>query len=1462
MYLRCTSGIPRTYLGRDFASCGQCGTVAPRRYGRRSRPPAEDDNTTVCYPDYWTPPGTTQVQEDWFNKYVVSSITQNSTQVDSQPVSTSYCYGAAPGCLGGGAWHYDDDPLLKSSQRTWDQWRGFATVTTSTGIAPDPVTDTVDTYFQGMNGDYQSGGGTTSASLSATVGGVTVSAADDDQWAGMNFEHAVYDGSGGSLVSATVTTPWTSAATATQTGMPSPLPSMTAYLTGTAETQAFTALGPPGGNGGFREADDIYTHDSDGRVTAQFSAPDAYDNGTAGDATEDTCTQTQYAASDSLTGWPVDLPAEVIVTHVTTASACPVTGTPTQAELVSDTQDFYDNNTTLTHEDLTEVKNATSYTGTQENYTTEQQTAYDQYGRVTSQTDADGKTTTTAYTPATGPEPASITVTSPPVPNDSAGLITTAAYDPIRELPVTITNPAGLVTTDTYDALGRLTAVWTPGHPQATDPAQETFSYDVSDTGPSVVTTNTITAAGTYLPSETLYDSLGRAVETQTETATGDRDVTDTTYDTDGWPLLILGPYYAAGAPSGKLVDATSADVPDETGYYYDGTGRVLRQVAYDDATETWETDYAYGGDYTTVTPPAGGTAQTTYVNGEDQDSDIYQYLSATPPSTPPAPGSGSTSGWDQTAYTYTPAGQLATITDAAGNQWSYGYDLAGDQTTATTPDTGTTTSAYDADGNLTSVTDARGKTTSYAYDALGRKIAEYDTTGGAGETASDQVASWTYDTLAKGQLSSEASYTGGSGSGGTAYTTGVLGYNAYGLPTGTQTIIPSGPLAGTYKQGDAYTTNANLLASYYDYAAAGLPAETVDIGYNSADEPVSLGSSLWYYVAALSYTELGQPHEYAFGTSSEPAWLYNTYNPQTGQLTNAEVQAGATPATIDNTSYAYNNAGNITSESDTATGNYQCYQYDYLGQLTSAWAQGSSGCAATPSASVLGGPSPYWQQLAYNTAGDITTDNWTYSATNTDAATNTYSTTQPHALAGQDAVTSYYGGWTSTDGYDAAGNMTNYQSGGYLQQYTWNDQDQLTQTSDNSGDNTTYIYDADGNLLLQTDNTTTTTLYLPDEEITASTSTSPTTYTADRYYTLGGVTVAVRPSAGDIQYLTGNQQNTSTTAVDATTLAATYRYYGPFGNQLAPDPGNWPGNKAFVGGTSDTITGLTNLGAREYNTALSTFVTPDPILTPDDPQDLDPYTYAADNPVTDSDPSGKYAEGAPGTDCYDNSCTIDYKIANGEGLGYTAPTSYPTGNIVDLVAAVVHTVARAVSILPGGQLGLAADNWADQALGVNSNSDMYALGNDTAGLAGLLIPGGDEADAADVGLGVLDRTDSAAIAAARDANPARFAVGDDGEVTVRGTEGFYRSAELQEALENLATASQDIGTAANGVRDIARGPVASGTFQPPGPIPPTAYAPPVPVGSVDLSSAIPAVVMAGTAAWMAAQYWWNALFG
>jgi RHS repeat-associated protein len=1188
--------------------------------------PSPDDNTTLCYPDYWTPPGASSPVEDWFNKYVVMAVTQVSTEVSSQAEYTTYCYGTSSSCMSGAAWHFDDDPLQKSSERTWDQWRGFGQVTTETGVAPDPVSETVDTYFQGMNGDYQSGGGSTSASLSTTIGGVQISATDSNQWAGMDFEHAVYDGAGGALVSATVTTPYTSAAMATQSGLPSPLPDLQAYMTGSAETQTFTALA----SGGYREADEYYTHDSQGRVTVDEDVPDAYDDGVAGQASEDTCTQTSYPSSGN---W--DLPSEIIVTGEPPAS-CPVSGTPAQSVLVSDTRYYYDGSTTLgaepTKGTVTETTEATSYSGSSEVFTVEDQKSYDEYGRVTSDTNADGDTTTSSYSPATGAEPTTVTVTSPATANAPDGLVTTTTYDPLRDLPLTVTDPAGAVTTNTYDALGRLTAVWTPGHPSASDPADETFSYDVSNTGPTVITTDTITATGSYNPSEDLYDSLGRLVETQTETPDGGRDVTDYTFNSDGWPLLDAGPYYTTGVPSGTLVDAAEDQVPDETGYFYDGTGRVVRQVLYDDATELWETDTSYGGNYTTVTPPAGGTATTTYINGDGQTSYVYDYHSAAPPATPPAPGSGSesgSSGWDQTAYSYNAAQELTGITDDAGNPWSDTYYLAGEVASANTPDTGTTSYTYDPDGNLLSVTDARGKTISYAYDADGRKIAEYDTTGGAAESGSDELASWTYDTLAKGLLTSSTAYDGGTS--GSAYTESVIGYNSYELPTGTETVIPSaaGALAGTYKQGDTYSAYGDELASYYDYAAGGLPAETVDIGYNTSDEPVSAGSSLWDYVSGLSYTEFGQPEEYAFGTTTEPAWLTNSYNQSTGQLTNAAVQTGTTPVTVDDLAYGYDNDGLITSESDTPSGGpdqVQCFTYNYLGQLSSAWAQGTTGCASSGSQSAeAGAAAPYYEQYSYNDEGDLTSEVSTPASGAATTYTNTFpaaGSAQPHAITSQEETVGSGSPATTSYAYTASGQTDSITTAGTTSNLAWNDAGQLTSITPSGSSTATasYVYDADGNLLIQSDPAAeTSTLYLPDEEIIDTDG----TLSAVRYYTIGGVTVAARSSGGTIYYLTGDSQGTDDLAINSSTLAVTRRYYDPYGNPIGTPPATWPGNKGFVGGTTDPNTGLVNLGAREYNPATASFISTDALLNPYQPTDLNPYAYAQDDPATNSDPSG-----------------------------------------------------------------------------------------------------------------------------------------------------------------------------------------------------------------------------------------------
>jgi RHS repeat-associated protein len=1217
--------------------------------------PALDANTAACYPGYWTPPGATSPVQDWFNQYAVTSTTVSDTTGGDPPVVTSYAY-TGPG------WHYDSGTISRSAPVTWDQWRGYQQVTTETGTAPDPVTENTATYLQGMSQDGPPNN-TGPVVTVTTARGQQVT--DLNQFAGQPLEQIAYDGAGtGQQVTDTVDLPWTSTAIAVNTSL-----DQAAYLTGTNSALTYTALA----GGGTRESTVNYTYNSSGLVASESNIPDT------GNSAESNCTDTTYAANTG-TGL-VDLPATV----TTDAGACNGSGNGTGA-LVSETESFYDGQglgIAPTAGNLTKSEQATAV-GTFDTTTA----TYDEYGRVLTSTNPDGDTTTTAYTPATGAEPTSVTITDP------MNLATATTYDPAREIPLTVTNPAGNRTTDTYDALGRQTAEWTPGN-ATSGPATTTWSYTVSNTAPSVTIEQVLEPDGNYLTTDTIDDSLGNAREIQQETAGGGTDVTDTTYNSDGWQALDSGPYYASGAPSGTLVEAGSGSVADETGYGYDGDGRVIRQIAYDDGTQTWETDTAYGGDETTVTPPAGGTPETTWTDGRGLTTAIWQYHAGAPVSI-----SDPASDYDATSYTYTAGQKLATITDADGNAWSYGYDLLGDQLTQTDPDAGKTTSTYDAAQLLMTATDARGKTISYTYDADGRKTAEYDTTGGAAETSSDELASWTYDTVAKGHSTSSTAYENGS-----AYTEEVTGYAPSGQPSGTETIVPAsqGALAGTYPQTYTYAPDGQE-TSYTDSAAGGLPAETVTLGYNSAGEENSLtGASP--YVDTLSYTNLDQPLQYTMGSSSEPVYITDSYDPQTGYLTQQDTQTGTAQSSVDDLNYAYNDVGDIT-EADTPSGNpsatnVQCFQYDYLGRLVQAWAQGSTGCASTPSASAEGGAAPYWESYTYNTIGDMTGITSTSPAGAVSTATATYpaaGAARPHAITGE-SVISPAGTSTSSYAYNADGQLTSLTSTTQDQVLTWNDAGQLTQEAvtpaGGTAQDTSYSYDADGTLLLTADPSGTT-LYLDDEEL----SLSGGAVSGTRYYTVGAATVATLTSGTGVSYLAGNQQGTTTVAVSASKLTVTRRYFDPYGNPIGTAASGFPaGEKGFIGGIDDTATGLTDLGIRELQPGTGSFISTDPLLTPYNPQDLNAYAYAGDNPTTESDPTGAIGE----------NCS-KYRLGSGAWLAcerLTHPTSTLYTNQELTIGNLERDFYKACLRQPGFGNGansqyscsMEADNWAHELL-------------------------------------------------------------------------------------------------------------------------------------------------------------------
>ncbi len=185
----------------------------------------------------------------------------------------------------------------------------------------------------------------------------------------------------------------------------------------------------------------------------------------------------------------------------------------------------------------------------------------------------------------------------------------------------------------------------------------------------------------------------------------------------------------------------------------------------------------------------------------------------------------------------------------------------------------------------------------------------------------------------------------------------------------------------------------------------------------------------------------------------------------------------------------------------------------------------------------------------------------------------------------------------------------------------TWDPDGHLASAATGGG-TSTYVYDADGNRLLRRDPGSTT-LYLGSAELTLNTATGELSGT--RYYpTDGGPTIA-RTSDGRLSYIASDLNGTGTTAIDTSSLGVTRRAFKPFGEERGaqPAPGEWLGEKGFVGGSQDKATGLTHLGAREYDPKLGRFLSVDPVIDTSDPQQLQGYLYANNSPLTFSDPSG-----------------------------------------------------------------------------------------------------------------------------------------------------------------------------------------------------------------------------------------------
>lgn len=67
-----------------------------------------------------------------------------------------------------------------------------------------------------------------------------------------------------------------------------------------------------------------------------------------------------------------------------------------------------------------------------------------------------------------------------------------------------------------------------------------------------------------------------------------------------------------------------------------------------------------------------------------------------------------------------------------------------------------------------------------------------------------------------------------------------------------------------------------------------------------------------------------------------------------------------------------------------------------------------------------------------------------------------------------------------------------------------------------------------------------------------------------------------------------------------------------------------WTSNQGFFNAPTSTFSGLTQLGAREYDSTLGKFLSVGPVLATDNPLQNNGYAYAANSPISNTDATGQ----------------------------------------------------------------------------------------------------------------------------------------------------------------------------------------------------------------------------------------------
>ncbi len=505
-----------------------------------------------------------------------------------------------------------------------------------------------------------------------------------------------------------------------------------------------------------------------------------------------------------------------------------------------------------------------------------------------------------------------------------------------------------------------------------------------------------------------------------------------------------------------------------------------------------------------------------------------------------------------------------------------------------------TTSYEYGIGKQLTKVTDEQNNVTTMIYDSLGRKI----------EMIDPDMGTWTYTYDLNGNLLSQTDATP---------ETVNFTYDAINrmltknYPTGTDTTYQyddtSAPFTGFNPIGRLTTVSDSTGQTRFFYSdlgetiktekAIGTTTYVAEATTDAIGRPVSVkypdnttvsytydnGGNLTAVTGYSTYSDFnaaGQPSTVTFSNGVTTQYGYRADN----NLLNSIVTNVPGPGDVMDFSYDYDNNANIMTITDHLDGdNTQNFTYDDLNRLTEAVSTAYDTRA-----------------YVYNTIGNMTTK-----------AGVTY--TYGGATGGPHAVTTTTPGKIYT--YNANGSMT--ADGERTIAYGYDNKPSSVAIASSV---TAFEYDYSGARVKKTNGST--------ETIYAGELYECKDGQCVKHIFAGDKRLASQSAADTLYYHQDHLGSTSIMTNSSADIVKDIKYK-PYGASY--DETGTGSNYLFTGQELDTETGLYYYGARYYDAELGRFISADSIVPdPSNPQSLNRYSYALNNPINYTDPTGHFS--------------------------------------------------------------------------------------------------------------------------------------------------------------------------------------------------------------------------------------------